>query len=258
MLALLSPAKTLRTLESPPTGVVSQPRLQKDIQALLKVARPLSSQALQDLMHISEDLGDLNRERFAKLKFPFTQDNAHPAGFAFDGDVYRGLEAETLSEKELNWAQDHLRILSGLYGVLRPLDLMQPYRLEMGTKLEHPRGKNLYHFWKGTVAPSLAEDLGDGVILNLASNEYFKAVDKKTLAARIVTPVFRDKKDGKSRVVSFYAKRARGAMARWFVENRVADPEQLKESRVMGYRFDPKQSKGDSWVFERKQPPPKS
>ena len=148
MLALLSPAKTLRTLESPPTGVVSQPRLQKDIQALLKVARPLSSQALQDLMHISEDLGDLNRERFAKLKFPFTQDNAHPAVFAFDGDVYRGLEAETLSEKELHWAQDHLRILSGLYGVLRPLDLMQHYRLEMRTKLENPRGKNLYHFLK--------------------------------------------------------------------------------------------------------------
>lgn len=258
MLALLSPAKSLRTLETPPTARATQPRLQQDIQELLKVARPLSSQALQDLMHISADLGDLNRERFAKLGFPFTLQNAHPAVFAFDGDVYKGLEAETLSEKELDWAQDHLRILSGLYGVLRPLDLMQPYRLEMGTRLENPRGKNLYHFWKGTVAPSLAEDLGDGVVLNLASNEYFKAVDKKALGARIVTPVFRDKKDGKSRVISFYAKRARGAMARWFVQQQVQDPEQIKTSRVMGYRFSAKLSDGDSWVFERKQPPPKS
>lgn len=258
MLALLSPAKSLRTLASPPTARATQPRLQQDIQELLKVTRPLSSRALQELMHISEDLGDLNRERFSRLGFPFTLQNAHPAVFAFDGDVYKGLQAESLSEQDLDWAQDHVRILSGLYGVLRPLDLMQPYRLEMGTKLENPRGKNLYHFWKGAVAPSLAEDLGDGVVLNLASNEYFKAVDKKALGARIVTPVFRDKKGDKSRVISFYAKRARGAMARWFVEKQVSDPEQLKESRVMDYAFDPAQSKGDTWVFERTQPPPKS
>ncbi|MED5371214.1 MAG: peroxide stress protein YaaA [Myxococcota bacterium] len=261
MIALLSPAKTLRTLEAPPTERFTHPALEEHVQELLEVTRPLSAGRLQELMHISADLGQLNQERFQSIGFPFTPENAHPAVFAFYGDVYRGLEAETLSEADLEWSQEHLVILSGLYGMLRPLDLMQPYRLEMGTRLENPRGKNLYAFWKQVIAPRLSEQLdaqGDRVVLNLASNEYFKAVNKKLLGARIITPVFKDTKDGKTRIISFYAKTARGAMARWFVENRVTDPAAVQDAEVMGYRFDPDLSEGDQWVFTRLQPPPKS
>lgn len=259
MLVLLSPAKKLDLASPLVTPHHTQPALLDDVAELLPVARNLSTGDLKALMHISDDLAELNHARFQELATPFTPDNARPAAQTFAGEVYTALDAGTLSEADLLWAQDHVRILSGLYGMLRPLDLMQPYRLEMGTKLENPRGANLYDFWRETLTPAvqaLVDAQPGKVLLDLASTEYSKAVWLKKLDATIITPKFQDVKGGKARTLFLFAKRARGWMTRWVVEHRVTDPEDLKRFDVGGYRYDAEASDATNWVFRRPQPPP--
>lgn len=257
MLILLSPAKKLHA-DPTWTGALTQPRLLDHAQELMGVARELSVDDLKSLMHISDNLAELNHARFQSMSVPFTPENAQPAVLSFAGDVYVGLDAASLDADAMAWAQEHVRILSGLYGALRPLDLMQAYRLEMGSKLKNERGGNLYAFWKEVLAPHLKAEPGSDVVLNLASNEYSKAVDFKALGARVITPVFKEVKDGKSRVISFFAKKARGRMARWAIEQRVQDVQALQDFDWDGYAFVEALSTRNKWVFERPQPPPKS
>ena len=205
-------------------------------------------------MGISDKLALLNAERFASFELPFTADNARPAAFAFNGDVYAGLDAGSMSEADIEFAQAHLRILSGLYGVLKPLDLMQPYRLEMGTKLATESGKNLYEYWGHTITDHLNETLATHdtqVVVNLASTEYFSAVKPKGLNAHIITPVFKDEKNGKVKIISFYAKKARGMMARYIIDKRIDTVDKLSEFDEAGYRFAPEQSSDTELVFVR-------
>ncbi|MCO4744510.1 MAG: peroxide stress protein YaaA [Proteobacteria bacterium] len=256
MFMLLSPAKNLNEGPALAEYAATEPAMRADAEELLTTVRTLSSSDLQSLMKISEKLGDLNAARYETLAFPFTPDNAKQASLLFAGDTYRGLDAGSLSPDDLAWAQDRVGILSGLYGVLRPLDLIQPYRLEMGTKLATPRGKNLYAFWADRITAELnGRDLG-GEVVNCASNEYFSAVQTKALDATVITPVFKDVKEGKARVLSFFAKQARGAMVRWAIQNRVSHAEQLKDCTAMGYSFMPELSTATRWEFHRKQPPP--
>jgi cytoplasmic iron level regulating protein YaaA (DUF328/UPF0246 family) len=260
MLTILSPAKKLN-MDPAQTGVpVTQPRLQKDTRALAKVAKKQSAADLKRLMHISDNLAQLNAERFKAFNLDNKSNSAKPAGLAFDGDVYWGLEARSLPDETLTYAQDHLRILSGLYGVLRPMDAIQPYRLEMGTKLETPRGKSLYDYWGSNIADQLKADLDghdDQTIVNLASNEYFKAVDRQALDRKIIGAKFLNVKDGEARALMYYAKHARGSMARWIMEKRIDRAEGLKDFHVDGYKFDRQASTETELVFTRKQPPPK-
>ncbi|BCQ36580.1 UPF0246 protein [Erwinia rhapontici] len=254
MLMVISPAKTL-DFESPlATKRYTQPMLLDESQKLIAVARQLSPAEISSLMHISDKLAVLNAERFNDWQPDFTPDNARQAILAFKGDVYTGLQAETFSEAAFDFAQQHLRMLSGLYGLLRPLDLMQAYRLEMGIKLANPVGKDLYSFWGDKLTHALNAALaeqGDSVLINLASDEYFKAVKPKLLNAEIVKPVFLDEKNGKFKVISFYAKKARGLMSRYIIENELTQPEQLKKFDVDGYAFDADASKGNELVFKR-------
>lgn len=260
MLTLLSPAKKLNlnpasTRLSPTVSVFP-----KDTTELAKVAKKQSADDLKRLMHISDNLAALNAERFKAFNLEGKSNSAKQAALAFDGDVYWGLDANNFSDETLEYAQDHLRILSGLYGVLRPLDGIQPYRLEMGTKLETKRGKSLYAFWGDKIAQKLTEDMqvhADQTIVNLASNEYFKAVDKKTLDRPIISAKFLNVKDGKSRALMYYAKHARGEMARWIMENRVDRADGLKDFNLSGYKLDAKASSDTELVFSRTQPPPK-
>ncbi|TQF69728.1 peroxide stress protein YaaA [Pseudoalteromonas luteoviolacea] len=240
MITVISPAKNLDYDSSAPIERHTLPELLTHSEALISVCRDLSPQEIGSLMKISDKLAGLNAARFAQWSQPFTSDNAKQAIFAFNGDVYTGLEAATLSEETIDYTQQHLRILSGLYGVLKPLDLMQAYRLEMGTKLANSRGKNLYEFWGSVIAQKLNETLaetGANALINLASNEYFKAVDKKELNAEIITPVFKDCKNGQYKVISFYAKKARGMMARYIMENKIQDLAALKAFDIAGYYF---------------------
>ena len=221
--------------------------------------RDLTPPQISQLMSISDKLGDLNYARFHSWQQPFNTDNAKQAVLAFKGDVYTGLQADQMSDQELQWAQQHLRILSGLYGVLKPLDLMQPYRLEMGTRFENSRGKNLYEFWGDKITTALNDELqaqGSATVINLASNEYFKAVKPKALNADIITPVFKDWKNDKYKIISFYAKKARGMMARYVIDNRLTDVDALKDFNVEDYKFDAASSSDTDWVFSRLQPPP--
>jgi len=254
MLMVISPAKTL-DFESPlATKRYTQPMLLDESQKLIAVARQLSPADISSLMHISDKLAVLNAERFNDWQPDFTPDNARQAILAFKGDVYTGLQAETFSEAAFDFAQQHLRMLSGLYGLLRPLDLMQAYRLEMGIKLANPAGKDLYSFWGDKLTHALNAALaeqGDSVLINLASDEYFKAVKPKLLNAEIVKPVFLDEKNGKFKVISFYAKKARGLMSRYIIENELTQPEQLKKFDVDGYAFDADASQGNELVFKR-------
>ena len=213
----------------------------------------MSPQGVCKLMGLSDKLGALNYERFQEWSAPFNEQNARQAVLAFKGDVYQGLGADSMSNAELQWAQDHLRILSGLYGLLRPLDLMQAYRLEMGTKFANQRGGDLYSFWDGIITAELNEQLtdADAVLLNLASNEYFKAVKQKNIRARIVTPVFMDSKDGKYKIISFFAKKARGLMAAFIIKGKITDVEDIKNFDSDGYSFNSALSEGDRWVFTR-------
>ena len=254
MLSVISPAKTL-DFETPATSAIhSQPDFLDASQELIDILRDYSPQQLSELMRISDKLAGLNAARFGEWQPPFTPANAKPAAQAFQGDVYVGLEAASFSDDDNAFAQRHLRILSGLYGLLRPLDLIQPYRLEMGTRLPNPAGKDLYAFWRDTLTPALDQTIaesGSKVLVNLASNEYFKSIDTKRLDARIITPVFKDEKNGQFKIISFYAKKARGLMAAWMIRERLNDPEALTQFDVAGYVFNPALSDGDTLVFTR-------
>ena len=260
MLTLLSPAKKLN-FDEPATALEpTTPRLTKDTVELAKVAKKQTPADLKRLMHISDALAELNADRFKAFNLKGQSNSQKQAGLAFDGDVYWGFDADTLNDTELSYAQDHVRILSGLYGVLRPLDNIQAYRLEMGTKLATKRGKSLYDFWGSRIAETLTDDLAghaDTTIVNLASNEYFKAVDTKSLGQPVISAKFLNVKDGEARALMYYAKFARGLMARWIVQNKIERAEDLKDFNVEGYKLDKKASTEAELVFSRKQPPPK-
>ncbi len=253
MLVLISPAKTLDFDTVPVTTLHSQPRFFQQSQQLIDQLKQLSAQDIASLMSLSDKLAGLNMARFASWAQPFDLHNAKQAVLAFKGDVYTGLDAETLNQADFEYAQQHLRILSGLYGVLRPLDLIQPYRLEMGTRFSNDKGKDLYEFWGSQLRESIQDEpvLHDGILINLASNEYFKAVDGKKLDARVITPVFKDWKNGQYKMISFYAKKARGLMSRFIIDQKPNEPEQIKAFDYEGYRFSAEMSQGDDWVFIR-------
>jgi uncharacterized protein len=255
MLVVISPAKSLDM--TPVQIPATAPAFQDDALRLAKTARGLSLGDLKSLMAISDDLARLNRDRFAAFAADPAPEAVKPAALAFNGDTYQGLEAKTLSADDLHWAQDHLGILSGLYGLLRPLDAIQPYRLEMGSKLKTRRGASLYEYWGDTIAKALnarAADVGTDLLVNCASQEYFGAVDRKALKLRVITPSFMEVKDDKPRIVSFFAKRARGAMARFIVENRLTAAEAIKDFTSGGYAYDADLSDGDTWAFVRDYP----
>jgi uncharacterized protein len=255
MLFLLSPAKSL-DYETPVGDVPhTLPQFVPQSQALIEVLRQKSPQQIAELMDLSDALSALNVARYEAWRPKFSAKNSKQAVLAFNGDVYEGLDAKTLNAKELDWAQNHVCILSGLYGVLRPLDWMQPYRLEMGTTLQTDKGSNLYKFWGPQIAEHLNERLAADktpVIVNLASQEYFKAVDRKTLKARVIECVFEDFKGGKYKIISFNAKRARGLMARYAVQHQITQPAGLLKFDLEGYAYDPAVSEPDRLVFRRK------
>jgi cytoplasmic iron level regulating protein YaaA (DUF328/UPF0246 family) len=256
MLFLLSPAKKLDYDTPLHVDLHTQPLFVEKAAALIKVLKKKSADDIADLMDLSPALAELNARRYAAWKPTFTQENARPAVLAFNGDVYERLQAGSLSPAQLQWAQEHLAILSGLYGVLRPLDLIQPYRLEMGTRLETAKGRNLYEFWASDIAAYLNERLAGSrkpIVVNLASDEYFKAVDLRTLQARVVQCVFQDWKGGAWKVISFNAKRARGMMARYAIQHKIATPERLQAFDSEGYKYDASASTADKLVFRRKQ-----
>ena len=258
MLTVLSPAKTLDYETAPITQSATLPRFMDQSALLVEDARGLDPDDIRALMGVSEQIAHLNHERFMNWQSESTSDNAKQAVLAFKGDVYTGLQAETLSEDDLDFAQTRLRILSGLYGLLRPLDLMQPYRLEMGLKFANQRGKNLYEFWGEQLTDTLNADLVSAktdVLINLASNEYFKAIKPKLLNADIITPQFKDLKNGQYKMISFFAKKARGLMARYIIDNRITEPEALKSFSEAGYYYSDEQSQGDQWVFLRDEVP---
>ncbi len=256
MLMVLSPAKTL-DYESPlTTEAHTLPDFIPRSAELIKVLREKSPAEIGSLMQISDPLAQLNTARFASWTKKFSFANARQAVLAFNGDVYEGLDAYSLTEKQLSWAQDHLRILSGLYGVLRPLDLMQPYRLEMGTRLQNKHGKDLYAFWGDALTKARHDtllSLKSKALVNLASEEYFKAVQPDALSAPVIVPVFEDWNGGRYKIISFHAKRARGLMARFAIEKKITVPEKLQAFEVEGYCFAPSASDDKRWVFRRKQ-----
>lgn len=258
MLTVLSPAKTLDYDSPSTTKKTTQPLFLDRAAALVEDARRLSPNDIRDLMGVSDNIANLNHARFMDWSADFTLDNAKQAVLAFKGDVYTGLQADTLSSTELAFAQQHLRILSGLYGLLRPLDLMQAYRLEMGLKFANRGGKNLYEYWGDDITDALNQQLaksGSQVLVNLASNEYFKAVKPKQLDAELITPVFKDFKNGKYKIISFFAKKARGLMARHIVSEGLNDPEGMKQFSAEGYYYSAEQSNARDWVFLRDAPP---
>jgi hypothetical protein len=254
MLAILSPAKSL-DLSPPPVEVPPRaPAFADDAGVLLQVAKQLTPADLSDLMGISDALASLNHERFQAMDFPLTPASSLPAALAFDGDVYKGFDARSLDEASLRWADQHVRILSGLYGLLRPLDLMHPYRLEMGTKLANPRGNTLYAFWGERLAAALDAELkehADPVLVDLASKEYGRAVPNRALKSERLTVQFKELRDGKPRVISFFAKNARGRFARWMVDERIRHRDDLKAFAADGYGFSEALSSASSWVFIR-------
>ena len=255
MLIVVSPAKTLDYETPSKTKVFTLPDYLDNSQELISRLRQLSSLDISELMKVSTNIADLNFDRYESWNKSFTEKNAKQAVLAFKGDVYTGLNAETFNAKDFNFAQKHLRILSGLYGLLRPLDLMQPYRLEMGTRLDTDRGKNLYEFWGSTITEGLNAQLKktkSGALINLASNEYFKAVKAKQLNSEIITPAFKEFKDGDYKMIGIYAKKARGMLSRYIIKHRLTDPEDIKAFDEEGYTFSKKLSKGNTWVFSRK------
>ncbi len=249
MLAVISPSKTQDFSPSSITQFTQTRQVDKTL-ALVDILRNYSADDLADLMSISDKLSALNFTRFQDFAPEFTLDNAKQAILAFKGDVYNGIDAPSLSSDDLAFAQEHVRMLSGLYGVIRPLDLIQPYRLEMGTKLSNEKGKNLYDFWGSDISRVLNTDESE-VLINLASNEYFKGIDKKALNARIIDIVFKENKKGQYKVIGIYAKRARGLMVRYLIDNRLSDPEQLKTFTIEDYGFNAEFSDENTWVFTR-------
>ncbi|MBV1912684.1 MAG: peroxide stress protein YaaA [Cycloclasticus sp.] len=257
MLLVISPAKTLDFDTPPSTSIYSQPEFLDDSAELIDQLKTLSPSDVSTLMSISDKLGVLNSNRFIDWQLPFTSDNSKQALLSFKGDVYEGMDTTSLSQDDLTWANDHLRILSGLYGLLKPLDLIQPYRLEMGTKFSNERGKNLYEFWGNKITNKINQDLAEQkspVLINLASNEYFKSVKTKQLNAAVITPVFKDWKNDKYKIISFYAKKARGMMSAYIIKNRLESPSDIKQFDTAGYAFSAEQSTESEWVFLRKNP----
>lgn len=256
MLLVVSPAKKL-DFESPTaTNKFTQPDLLKESQLLIDECVKLTPSDIASLMKLSDKLAGLNAARFGEWSTPFTADNARQAVLSFNGDVYSGLDAQSFTDDDFDFAQKHFRILSGLYGLLRPLDLMQAYRLEMGCKLSNSRGDNLYHFWGDIITNELNKVIStqdDDVLINLASTEYFKSVKKKSLHATIITPAFKDWKNGQYKMISFYAKKARGLMARYIIQNKITNTEALKSFDLGGYQYNEEFSKGNDWVFTRKE-----
>jgi len=254
MLIVVSPAKTLDYETPAKTRVFTQPDYLNDSQELINRLHKLSSDNISGLMSVSKKIADLNFDRYKTWNRKFTEKNAKQCVLAFKGDVYTGMDAESFTKKDFAFAQKHLRILSGLYGLLRPLDLMQPYRLEMGAKLDTQRGKNLYQFWGSTITEGLNKQLKktkSEYLINLASNEYFKAVIPKELNAEIITPAFKEYKDGEYKMIGIYAKKARGMLSRYIITKQLTDPEELKSFSEEGYKFNKKLSKGNNWVFCR-------
>lgn len=254
MLMVISPAKKLDYESDIDAPAPTQPQFLDHAEVLIQQLQGLAPHQVSELMHISDDLGQLNYDRFQAWSRPFTADNARIAVRAFMGDVYQGLDAASFKAADYAFAQQHLRILSGLYGVLRPLDLMQAYRLEMGTKFENAAGKDLYAFWGEQITDFLNRELeqaGTKALVNLASNEYFKSVKKRQLKAEIITPQFKDNKNGQYKIISFYAKKARGLMAAYAIKHRISDAEQLKQFSEAGYVFNEALSQGNDWVFTR-------
>jgi cytoplasmic iron level regulating protein YaaA (DUF328/UPF0246 family) len=257
MLVVVSPAKNMDYQTAPVISDFSQPELLEHSQKLINRCRKLSPAAIASLMKISDKLAGLNADRYASWSMPFSQENAKQALLAFNGDVYTGIDAHSFKPEDFEFAQQHMRIFSGLYGLLKPLDLMQAYRLEMGTRLDTRRGTNLYQFWGDIITKKLnnaMQEQGDNVLVNLASNEYFKSVNGKKLQGEIVTPVFKDCKNGQYKVISFFAKKARGMMARYIIQNRLSEVSQLKQFDLAGYSFDTAMSKANELVFTRLTP----
>ncbi len=254
MLAVISPAKKLDFETEPRSAEHTLPEFLDQSDILVEKARTLSRAELGRTMKLSDKLADLNYQRFQDYATPFTLANAKQAALVFSGDTYIGLDAQTLDNADMEFAQDHLRILSGLYGLLRPLDLIQPYRLEMGARFLPPRGGNLYGFWDGRLTDAINKTIAgqtDPSVINLASVEYFKAVHEDDLEAPVITPVFKEVKDGVAKVLGMFAKRARGAMARHIIKNRLQTPEDIKSFNWDGYVFRPELTEGNSWVFTR-------
>ena len=255
MLAVISPAKRL-DFKAPSTSArYSLPVFLDESKQLIKVLRNKSPADISRMMNLSSNLADINYQRYAAWQTPFDSGNAKPAALAFKGDVYLGLQAESFSPGDFAWAQNHLRILSGLHGILKPLDLIQPYRLEMGTKLTVGRRRNLYDFWGSKVTDALNEVLNTQkrpILINLASHEYFGVVKPEKVDARIITPSFKDLKNGRYKFLSFYAKKARGLMARYIIDGQINEAEGIKHFSSEGYSYNPSLSNEDEWVFSRK------
>lgn len=249
MLIVVSPAKRLNE-EQAAKFALTEPMFQAEAEELASVARGLSAPDIARLMRISDALSKLNYQRYQE----FGDMPRGAAALVFDGDTYAGLEAKSLEPEEMAWAAEHLRILSGMYGLLRPTDAIEPHRMEMGSRLRNPRGKTLYDWWGSRIAEALnaqGEATGTGVLINCASEEYFKSVDRNALNLKVITPVFKEMKNGQAKIVSFFAKKARGSMARFIIQNRLVDPEAIKGFEMGGYRFRPELSEGDNWVFLR-------
>jgi len=256
MLLLISPAKTLDFETDAITEQYSQPSFLAESAELIDQLKTLSPSEISSLMSISEKLGTLNSNRFLQWQLPFTPKNSKQALLAFKGDVYEGINVNSFSSDDLNWANQHLRILSGLYGLLKPLDLIQAYRLEMGTRFANQGGKNLYEFWANKITDKINNELSthkNGCIINLASNEYFKSVKPKLLNGEIITPVFKDWKNDKYKIISFYAKKARGMMSAYIIKNRLENPAEIKQFDTAGYAYCAEESTANNWVFLRKQ-----
>ncbi|PHR59126.1 MAG: hypothetical protein COA43_09750 [Robiginitomaculum sp.] len=260
MLTLISPAKKLDLEPSINPIDPTDPILAADTKLLAQTAKKLTADDLKKLMKLSDNLANLNADRFQAFVLNGRSNSLKPAALSFNGDVYGGLDASSMSAKDMRYAQEHMRILSGLYGLLRPMDNIQPYRLEMGTRLENARGKNLYQFWGTKIADALNDSVAshkNPTIVNLASNEYFKVVDRKALSAPVITAAFLNIKDGQAKALMFYAKRARGLMTRWILENRIETPDDLRGFNLEGYSLDKSLSADDNLVFTRVQPPTK-
>lgn len=249
MIILLSPSKSMNA-QPTPNMEFTEPTFLDQAETLIDQLRTFSTADLMAFMAVSEKIAVLNHQRFLDWTRPFTPGNSRPALLSFTGDVYDGLDAASLKKPDMRFAQKHLRILSGLYGLLKPLDLIQPYRLEMGRPLQMPNTKNLYELWRGPVTETLNQTPGN-LLINLASQEYFKAIDPKKINKQTISPVFKDEKNGKLKIISFFAKKARGAMARFLIENRISDPEALREFDADGYRFNPELSTASEPVYTR-------
>jgi len=254
MILVISPAKSLYDHSPIQLEKFTQADFLPEAEKIVSILKKKKPAQLANLMGISSKLAELNFQRFQEWSLPFSPENSWQAVLMFNGDVYQGLKAETFSEAEFDTAQQTLRILSGVYGLLKPLDLIQPYRLEMGTSVGIARKKNLYEFWQAKITAKLNEELAETeqkALINLASNEYFGAIDPKKIKARIVTPAFKEHKNGQYQMVSFFAKRARGLMSRFIIQNQISNPEEMKAFDLEGYYFNNQLSKDDNWVFTR-------